>query len=339
MIKKFCFRLFLGLLVIAGLYGLGRLYFHLTAGFTIENISSDFAYNPEWEIRALKEEEQQEVEKAIHQRYYYLGKGCQSYVFQSEDGEYVIKFFKYQRYRLQPWLAYFPPLPAIVQYRKEKIDKKWNKLDGFVKSWKTAFENLKEETGLIFVHLNKTQNLRTRLTIVDKVGISHEVNLDQMEFCIQRRADMLCKTLLGFKEKGDLEGAKKLIDSLLTLIISEYHRGLADNDHALMQNTGVAHGKPVHIDVGQFVQNEHVKDPSVYHQELFTKTYKFKLWLKEEYPELFSHLEEQLRLAIGSDYDILKPKFRVKTKIEFLPSIQFYLEFDLIYSFLEPLQL
>ncbi len=311
-VKKIFFRVAFLSVILAALYGVGRLYFQLTAGFTIANISSDFAYNPEWEVRPLSTVEQDQINHIFDQPYRYLGKGCQSYVFVSDDGQYVIKFFKYQRYRLQPWLAYAPPLPALVKYREEKIEKKWNKLDGFVKSWKVAFEHLKDETGLLFVHLNKTHHLHKQLTIYDKIGQAHVVDLDQMEFCVQGRAHMLCDTLLEFKENGEITQAQQLVTALLNLILSEYHRGLADNDHALMQNTGVFHGQPIHIDVGQFVQNEAIKDPKIYHQELYTKTYKFKLWLNEFFPELAVFLDAQLSQIMGSDYPTMKPKFRPK---------------------------
>jgi hypothetical protein len=207
-------------------------------------------------------------------------------------------------------VLYAPPLPEIVQYRKEKEEKKWDKLDGFVKSWKVAFENLKEETGLIFVHLNKTNNLHKQMTIYDKMGRKHQIDLDQMEFCVQSRADMLCDTLLKYKEQNQHQESKALIVNLLNLILSEYNRGLADNDHALMQNTGVVNGKPIHIDVGQFVQNEAVKDPAVYYQELFTKTYKFKIWLGDNYPELRLFLDAQLKQIMGDSYLTMQPKFR-----------------------------
>lgn len=297
--------LFLAIFILS-LYGLGRLYYRLTDGFTVSNITSDFPYQPEWEVAPLLENEKATFGEAINQPYTYLGKGCQSYVFASKDGQYVIKFFKYQRYRLHPWLTYFPPLPAIVKYRQEKLEKKWNKLNGFVKSWKLVFENLKEETGLIFVHLNKTTHLQHQLTIYDKIGRKHLVDLDQMEFCIQRRATMLCDTLLDYKAKKDLIGAQQLIHKLLHLILSEYARGFADNDHALMQNTGVVDGRPVHIDVGQFVK----QSPVNISQELFTKTYKFKIWLRTHYPELGDYLEKELYQLMGPSYLTMQPKFR-----------------------------
>lgn len=310
--KKFTLRLLFILVAAALVYGAGRLYYSMTAGFMVSNISSDFAFQPQWEVRPLSEEEKMEVDQALEQPYSYLGKGCQSYVFGSQDGQYVIKFFKYQRYRIQPWLDYFPPLPAIAKYKEQKREKKWKKLNGFVQSWKIAFENLREESGLIFVHLNKTDHLKQQMTLYDKIGLKHLVDLDQMEFCIQRRADMLCDTLLRHKEREDLTTAQSVVHQLLSMLLSEYARGLADNDHALMQNTGVAQGKPVHIDVGQFVLNEAAKDPAVFQQELFTKTYKFKAWLREHYPDLGEYLELQLRQIMGSRYDTMEPKWRKK---------------------------
>lgn len=305
--KRIIFRFFILLVFALACYGLGRLYFQLTGGFTLSNINSDFAFQPQWEVRPLSIKEKDQLDAALNQTYHYLGKGCQSYVFASHDDRYVIKFFKYQRYRLQPWLSYFPPLPAIVKFREEKNEKKWHKLDGFVKSWKLVFENLKDETGLVFVHLNKTDDLHKNLVIFDKLGLEHQVDLDQMEFCVQRKAEMLCDVLLRYQKEQNFTAASNLVDNLLAMILSEYARGLADNDHALMQNTGVIEGKPIHIDVGQFVINEEIKKPEIYHQELFTKTYKFKKWLFEHYPELGSYLVGRLKEIIGPSYSTMRP--------------------------------
>lgn len=310
--KKFGYKLFLIALVVFVIYGAGRLYFSVTGGFAISKITSDHPYQPQWEIRPLVKVEKDELAVALSQPYYYFGKGCQSYVFASEDGQYVIKFFKQQKFRFLPWLEYFPPLPAIVKYREEKSEQKKNRLNDLVKSWKLAFEHLKDETGLVYVHMNKSNDLQTTLILYDKIGMRDELELDQMEFSIQRKAVLLCNALLFHKEKGELAQAKNLIDQLLGMIMSEYRRGLADNDHALMQNTGVVQGRPVHIDVGQFVVNDAIKQPNVFKQELFTKTYRFKHWLKEQYPELSPYLEDRLFEIIGPTYFEMQPKWRKK---------------------------
>jgi hypothetical protein len=290
-------------------YGLGRLYFTMTAGFTLSNISSDFAFNSDWEVRPLSANEEKELDPIFNQPYHYLGKGRQSYAFESQDGLYVIKFFKYQRYRMLPWLRHFPPLPAVVQYREERLQQKWSLLNTFICSWKIAFENLKEESALLFVHLNKTQHLNKKLTLIDKIGFRHQINLDEMEFCVQRKAQLICSRILELKEAGDIEGAKDLIDRLQARFISEYERGVGDYDHTLMQNTGVVDGSPIHIDVGQFKINEELKNPELWHQELFTKNYKFMIWMRKEHPELAIYLESRLAAIIGDNYFSMEPKF------------------------------
>lgn len=294
-------------------YGVGRLYFHLTAGFQVANIIWNEVPQIAKTVRTLSLEEEKELHCALSQPYFYLGKGCQSYVFESQDGQYVVKFFKYQRYRLPSFLNWLPPLPAVVAYRQEKSERKKQKLRHFMQSWQLAFEELKEETGLVYVHLHPTSHLQEELVIHDKLGMRHLLFLDQMEFCIQRRADMLCDRLLAYKQENHLEKGCMLIDALLELITSEYHRGLGDNDHALMQNTGVHKEKPVHIDVGQFVRNESFCQTIICNQEIFTKTYKFNKWLKEHIPELSRHLESRLREMMGEEnLSQMQPRFRQK---------------------------
>lgn len=304
-------RLVFLLLVLGAVYGAGRLYFRVTGGFTIGNITWDLAHDPRWDIRPLTNKEQTAVDSILDQKFSYLGKGCQSYVFLSEDGDYVVKFFKYQRFRTQPWLDYLTFIPPVEHYKKRKTEKKMNKLEGLFASWKIAFEGLKLETGLIFVHLNRTQNLNKTLVIYDKMGLEHNIDLDKMQFLVQRKAEMLCPYIKNLMDKRDTQEAKNMLDRIIVLIISEYVRGYADNDHALMQNTGVLDGFPIHIDVGQFVKEENAKSPQVYKQDLFSKTFKFRKWLKRNYPELLEYLEFRLKEVIGNQFEDMKPHFKM----------------------------
>lgn len=314
LVIKILKRLFYIVILIAIIYGLGRLYYRVTGGFTESNITYDLPYDSQWDIRPLSPKEREHVDAVVAQPFTYLGKGCQSYVFQSQDGNYVIKFFKYQRFRPQAWLDYLAFIPSIDQYRLRKIEQKRLKLENVFRSWKLAFEELQPQTGLVFVHLNKSKNLQKTLVIYDKIGMEHHIDLDQMEFLIQHKAHPLCAYIKSLMEKGDALEAKKLLSSIIALVLSENARGLADNDHALMQNTGVLDGMPIHIDVGQFVHNDDVKKPEVYKQELFNKTFKFRRWLRKNYPELADYLETELRSIIGEQFDVMQP--RLKTKDE-----------------------
>lgn len=278
MLKKIVYILVL----IAALYGGGRLYYGLTDGFTIGNMTADFPYHSEWETHPLSPVEQQRLDEALNQSYTYLGKGCQAYVFESKDGKYVVKFFKYQRFRLKPWEEY---IPFYEDYRKRKLKHKQEKLERFLLSWVVAYNDLKEETGLVFVHLNKTTTLNHRLSIQDKLGLHNELDLDQLQFCIQRKAEMLATALLRLKAENKLEDAKQLAAKTLNLLINDYKRGFVDNDPALMQNTGVVDGNPIHVDIGQLVHDEQAKNPDYYKPLYDAKAAELHRWLQDHYPE------------------------------------------------------
>lgn len=189
----------------------------------------------------------------------------------------------------------------------QKGRKKKQKLDNVFSSWKLAYEELQAETGVVYVHLNKTAEISQDIVLYDKLGLQHQINLSGIEFMLQKKTDMLCPTLLNHKNAGDLTAAKAVIDRLFAMLISEYARGYADNDHALMQNTGVYNGQPIHIDVGQFVKNPLTADIKVRNQELFNKTWKFRIWLQKKYPELAEYTQHYLATVIGEGFEQMQP--------------------------------
>lgn len=308
--NKFLKLFALILIVSASFYGAVRLYYRVTDGFTIGNITSNFSYNPNLEISQLNQEQQKELDHVLAQPFHYMGKGCQSYVFLSQDGNYVLKLFKYQRFRPQPWLNYLSFIPAVEEYRQIKANKKLRKLQSVFDSWKIAYENLRPETQLLYVHLNKSNHLQNNLTIYDKMGFEHILDLDQTEFLVQRKARMLRPYIEELIHNGDIDETKAMLSRIIQLILSEYTRGIADNDHALIQNTGVYSGYPIHIDVGQFVINEKARDPKVYKQELFSKTFLLNKWLQKNHPDLSTYFEDQLKQIIGPGFDQMKPYFK-----------------------------
>lgn len=288
-------------------YGAGRLYFQLTGGFTVGNITSDLSFDSQRDVKTVGRDD---IGAILTQEFHYLGKGCQSYVFLSQDGQYVIKFLKYQRFRPQKFLNYLTFIPFVEKIRQKKVSKKTEKLNKLFSSWKIAYENLSNETGILFLHLNKTAHIQQPLVIYDKLGLKHSLNPDEIEFIVQKRAKMLCPTIDELMTSGKTDEAKNLLANLLNMIVSEYERGYADNDHALMQNTGVINGNPIHIDVGQFVSDVKMALKENYAIELFSKMYKFRIWLAKKYPELESFLTDRLLQIIGPSMWEMSPRLK-----------------------------
>lgn len=290
-------------LLLLSLWGGGRLYYAVTDGFAMSNIHYTLPFELRRDVTHRYPEKQDEAFAALDQKYRYLGKGCQSYVFESEDGRYVLKFFKYQRYRPQRWLESFTWIPGVAAYSQERLDHKREKLAKLFKGWQTAYEELPEETGLLFVKLSENGEPNKKLTFYDKIGLEHEVDLGEMQFLVQYKADMLSATIEKLLQEGEREKTRLLIGDLIELFLGEYERGYADFDPAIIQNTGVLNGKPIHVDVGQITYSDTLFNPQIWKQDLFNKTYKFRAWLRELDKELAAELDNQLQELIGSDFD------------------------------------
>jgi hypothetical protein len=245
------------------MYGVGRLCHRVTDGFCIANIQSKQTPNPRWEISSDFPHE------ILKQKFHYSGKGAQSYVFVSEDGKFILKFFKFHHHR---------------------SPKKQQKLENLFEGYKIAFQELKEESGLLFVHLNKTSHLKTSITILDRLNIEHHLDADQTEFILQKRAELVLPTLKDFLEKRNLQGAKQALVSLVGLLQHLKQKGIEDFDPHLTKNFGFIEGKAVQIDCGNLVKTQNrVKTKE--------KGGSLKKWLAEESPELaesFQNLMQNL---------------------------------------------
>lgn len=273
---------------------LKRFCYSKTDGFALYKITSSFSFHPEWETY-LPQKQEEEVLKILDQPFYYLARGAQSYVFVSADGQVVIKFFRL--YHLIPplWITALSfPLP-LMPYKVHKILSKRKELNTDFQSYKIAYEEMKEETGLLYLHLNKTNYLKKRLKIYDKIGIAYELDLDHMEFLIQKKGMLVYPTIEHLmKTQGDV-AAKEAITALIQLLLHRCHKGIFDKDPELNTNFGFLGMTPVQIDVGRFRwQTEH-KSPETIRNEIIRITDHFRQWLDLHYPPLAVHLMEEIQ--------------------------------------------
>lgn len=305
--KKWIFSLLFLVSLFLMAYGGSRIYYAYTDGFQLSNIADTTSFTKTWDTRSPTKDETALATNILQQKFTYLGKGCQSYVFLSEDGQYVLKFIKYQRFQTKPWLDVLAFIPYFHQYREERLSVKKEKLFMLLTGWQTAFNHLPQETGVVWVHLNAKTGLSYPITIVDKIGSSHSIDLRDYQYLVQRKVEMIDVYLQKLFEHQELDKAQAMMDKLIAMILGIYQQGFADNDPALIQNTGVAHDMPLPIDMGQLVQNNAAKDESVYKQALFNKTYRLREWLSPRSPETLLYLEQKLRATIGEEFATMTP--------------------------------
>ncbi|MBS0649106.1 MAG: hypothetical protein JSS10_07795 [Verrucomicrobia bacterium] len=255
------------------------------SGFTVLSITSNLSHCPAWEVSAPSPEEIVSLKKILDQPYSYLGKGVQSFVFASQDGKYVIKLFRHDNLSAP---FFYPQLP--FEWAQRRVAKKAGRLNHDFTSYKLAYDHLKFETGLLFLHLNPTFYLQHHLDLVDKIGIHHRIPLDTTTFLIQKRAAGLYQTLDQMIQEKRLDDAKALLTKLVQFLAFRAHKGLHDKDPNLWTNFGVIGTDPVQIDVGRF----RIKPDKLQKDDIPRITRLLNQNLKNKCPELSTHLQTEI---------------------------------------------
>lgn len=194
---------------------------HKSFGFSVGKITSSFPADPTFETPLISANLKYAL---FSQDYRYLSSGAQLYAFVSEDGKYVIKFFRVKK---------------IEDAQKRK---------SLFSAYKLAYEELRKESGLLMLHLNKTTDLSTKLRVRDKLGFSHTIDLDQTEFVVQEKAELIFDYLKKLPSKDQVDQA---IGAILDLVRHRIEKGITDQDKAVSHNYGFVDGRPIHLDIGR----------------------------------------------------------------------------------------
>lgn len=285
---KFSTLLILGLICS---YGIMKFCLKKTGKLMLAEIYYDRPVNPLFDTRDLSEGEKSEVKTALGQSYRYFGCGGQAYIFFSNDGQYVLKFFKQKHFRKPTYLNY---IPFITHFREKKFAKRDRRLAEDYLSYKIAYNEMFDESGLLYLHLNRTSHLQTLLTVVDRLNIAHTIDLDQVDFILQRRAAMIPQAIDQAMRDGNPEEAKRILSEVTHLIVSRCQKGLRDKDPNISTNCGLINGRAIKIDVGRFYHDDRMKDPLFMKAELYHITRAFKHWLLPRYPELADYFEQDV---------------------------------------------
>ncbi|MBS0653175.1 MAG: hypothetical protein JSR39_06540 [Verrucomicrobia bacterium] len=271
--------------------GLDRFAHHKSSRFSPGHITTSYS-SPEWEIPSDLVDDPKLIDHILSQKFTYFNKGSQAYVYISEDKKYILKFLKQNKLHPNTWLAYLP-FSFNPHYQQSFILKK--KLLSTFRAIKTAFSDFKHETGLLYVHLNRTDNLNKKVTIFDRKGNVHVVDLDQTSFLIQKKANLIYVRITELMSQGETEQAKQIITSVFSLIDQLGKRGVVDNDPILRKNFGLIDDKAVQIDIGRMRIDPLRIQTMQYKYEVASITKSFKTWIEKNYPELEEHFESNLK--------------------------------------------
>jgi hypothetical protein len=267
-------------------------------GFRLYKIHSNLPYDSRWDI-AYSDEDLALTKQVLSQPYHYLGHGFQCYAFESQDGKYVLKFFRHQRLRLPKFVLAMPSFPYFEEWRKSRILSLSRRLDYLLRSCKTSWDPARRETALLMVHLNSSKDIFPTVMIKDPLGAVHHVPLDACQFLLQKKAVLLKPMIARCMKQGDIEGAKKCLTWIFDLFIDCVHNDVQDTDGALIRKNNLGYlpeeGRAIYIDGGKL--KKHVWKDKEFPKDL-KRLYLLQKWLKEEYPSLVQPFEDAKENAI-----------------------------------------
>lgn len=287
--------LFLAIFLSAGVFGLARLYYYLTDDFHLGNITyPHLHYAPKSGIQSLNSDELTEIKSVLNQKFHYIDKGAQSYAFSSEDNQFVLKFFKFKHLKPHWFIEMLPSFSPINHFKEHTRLRKQRKLEGVFEGYEIAYACNKEGSQLIYLHLNPTDYLNQKTVVVDKLGREHSIEMDQIVFLLQKKGEPLRECLKRALDKGDLLAAQNDLKLILNMYVTEYQKGIFDRDHGVLQNTGIIHSQPFHLDVGKISKNERMKETSYFKHDLELVIWKIDSWLKTNFPQHYSKMSNFL---------------------------------------------
>lgn len=263
-------------------------------GFYLPLILSNLPNDPRWEVPQLPTEETPFIHHLLSQKFTFLGSGGWCFAFLGEDGKTVLKFYKHTHLTLTEILKDFsfnklllhpPKWPENLPYFQE-----FN-----FKSCILLYTQVKERTGLLHIHLNKTEGRYPKVTLIDPSGVHHTVDLDQTEFVIQEKGELLIPHFQRLASLGEKEIAKKSVDELLACLMTFYRKGIKDFDKSIRKNFGFVEGKAITLDISSFGLDPSLKIPEEGKKEILLKTRRLARWLKKHQPDLYDYYETRIQ--------------------------------------------
>jgi hypothetical protein len=268
-------------------------------GFSLSKIRSNLPFNSNWETDPLNENQKTHLTKDVfHQTFYYLSSGTHCYTFISEDKNYILKFFKSKSLSPKGWLNFYPISLLRHLGWSDRLDNQFLSEHVFA-NYKNAYESLRAESGLIYIHLNRNREFKTHACLIDAKGKKHLIDLDTVEFILQKRGVPIFEHLESLIQSNDLETFKASIRSFFQMIAIRCEKGFASQNVSLHNHFGFIREQPIQFDCGLLTKDLSMKYPMNIQREILQATERLNLWASEHHPEVTFIIQEEAQRTIN----------------------------------------
>lgn len=218
-------------------------YKRWTHSFRLSKCLVDRTFHPEWEIEPLVSEKQGEICEILQQPFSYLSKGKQSYVFVSQDQEYVLKLFYFDMSRIQLGQNCLRKIREWLQLEEIQERASSFKFARNFTACKLAYELAQKQTGVVFVHLNPRLVGLPIINVKDRLGIKHQIDPTLYRFALQKKGE-------PFQFILSQDNKEPMIESYFSLLKEIASLGLVNEDLHFEKNYGFMDGRAVLLDFG-----------------------------------------------------------------------------------------
>lgn len=285
-------KILFSLLVILSVMALFRTKTNILDGFALSKIV--FSTCGSLKSSFSTQDNPKEILSILGQKFFYLGKGRQAFVFESKDKKYVIKILRKDRLCYPIWIKWFP---FFSHFQKKIKKQKDNKHTSWVNSFSLANTYAKNETGIVYCHLTTSCDLNQKITLVDLLNREHRISADNLLFMVQKKTIPMENLLL----KGKIF-PKKMIDAFFDTIVSRMEKNLVNKTRRCIYNIGYLDGKAIEYDVGEWAVDNNLSYPEEFEKEINRYTTHLQRWMEKNTPDSIDYFETQKRKAIDEAY-------------------------------------
>lgn len=218
-----------------------------------------------------------------------LGEGAQCYALASLDGKYVIKLFKARHMRKKKWMRDGPLFASFVEpERRKQSSRRWmQKFEASCARYQMAYNELQDETGLIYLHFNQTKSLPIELKLKD----GQTINLNELPFILQKKGELVPDRINSLLKNEGPEAAAKALQNISEMLSRRTKKGFTDARQCLSVNYAFAGELPMQIDVGKIV-----KEPKLLshpEEEIERIHANVEAWTARHFPQLLPLMNTQ----------------------------------------------
>lgn len=243
-------------------------------------------------VTPLSQVELKRLKDVFSQTFYFLGEGQSSLAYESEDQKYILKFFK-------------PRNDFGIDYVMERLA-----------GYRLADRVHKEQTGILFLHLEETNDLNIDVSILDKKinqkkikGMTKSVvPLDKVAFVLQKKANKMSLILKDSINRNDDKLVRKRLRQVFDLYEIEIDKGLVDLDPKIINNFGFIEENPVRFDVSHLREIEKPLNPEKFQQFKSKMEIHVNAWLAKNHLESHSEIWEEVEKGLTRVTNSLRAK-------------------------------